>query len=268
LLAKVIHYNSYMAHYIYRVTFPGMPWYYYGVHTDNGKPYYGSPTTHKWVWETYECEVTILFWYETRKEAEDAEKRVIMYCLNDPLCLNEACGGQPSDEARRRGGVKGGENRPLEVKRANGKKSQEVHKSQGTGVYDPEHQKKAAQRSAEVYGGFRSLPSDERMSNSVRANEIQKEKGTGRYNSEHQRRIAQMPKSKEGTQKLIESGRQNKGKTFWNNGKITTRAKECPGEGWVVGQLHKWWTNGTEETKSVESPGPDWERGRVKSSKK
>jgi hypothetical protein len=257
-----------MKHYTYRVTFPGMPWYYYGVHTDNGKPYYGSPSTHKRVWEMYECEVTILFWYETREEAEDAEKRIIRHCLNDPLCLNEACGGQPSNEARRIGAVRGGKNQPTEVKRANGKKSQEIHKKQGTGVYDPEHQKKAAQRSAEVYGGFRSLTSNERSANSVRANEIQKERGTGRYDSDSQRKIALIPKSKEAAQKLSDAGKQNKGKIFWNNGKTVTRAKECPGEGWVKGQLHKWWTNGSEEKKSIETPGSGWKRGRVKSNKK
>ena len=162
----------------------------------------------------------------------------------------------------------GGRNQPKEVKRENGLKSQETHKRQGTGVYDPEQQKRAAARSAEVYGGFRSLPPEERVANSIRANEIQKRKKVGRFNSEHQRRIAQLPRSEEGKQNLIEAGKQNKGKIFWNNGKITTRARECPGEGWVKGQLKKWWTNGLEETKSIESPGAGWERGRVKPRKK
>ena len=268
LLLIDLCYTLSMKHYIYRVTFPDMPWYYYGVHTDNGKPYYGSPTTHKWIWGMYESEVTILFWYETRSEAEEIEKRIIRHYLNDPLCLNEACGGQPSDEARRRGGSKGGRNQPKEVKKENGLKSQETHKLQGTGVYDPGHQKMAAARSAEAYGGFRSLPINERVANSIRANDIQRRNKTGRFNSGQQRRIALLPRSKEGKQNLIEAGKQNKGKKFWNNGKTTTRARECPGEGWVKGQLHKWWTNGLEETKSIERPGAGWERGRVKLNKK
>lgn len=257
-----------MKHYIYRVTFPGLPWYYYGVHTDNGKPYYGSPTTHKWIWEMYECKVTILFWYETRKEAEEAEKRIIKHYLNDPLCLNEACGGQPSDEARRRGGILGGKNQPKEVKRQNGLKSQEVHKTQGTSVYDIEHQKRAAARSAEVYGGFRSLPSEKRVAISTKANEVQREKGTGRHDSELQRRIALMPRSEEAKRNQREAGRKGKGKVCWNNGVTTVKAKECPGEGWERGNLHKWWTNGEEETKSIKCPRSGWERGRVKPNKK
>jgi hypothetical protein len=92
-----------LKHYTYKISFPGLPWFYFGVHTDNGKPYYGSPCTHKWVWETYECEIQILEWFATRGEAEEVERRLIRPFLNHPDCLNEACGGQPSGEARRKG---------------------------------------------------------------------------------------------------------------------------------------------------------------------
>lgn len=80
-----------------------MSWFYYGVHTDNGKPYFGSPKTHKWRWDFYEHEATILEWFDTREEADAVEKRIIAYFLDDPNCLNECAGGKFSLEALRRG---------------------------------------------------------------------------------------------------------------------------------------------------------------------
>lgn len=80
-----------------------MPWFYYGVHTENGRPYYGSPKTHKWRWEFYEHEVTILQWFETREEADSIEKRIIAFFLDNPNCLNECAGGKFSLESLRRG---------------------------------------------------------------------------------------------------------------------------------------------------------------------
>jgi len=89
--------------YTYRVTFPGFPWFYYGVHRDNGKPYFGSPVTHKWVWDFYECEVQILEWFNSWEEALAIEQRLIRPFLDDPNCLNEHCGGNLSPAACRRG---------------------------------------------------------------------------------------------------------------------------------------------------------------------
>ena len=82
-----------------------MPWFYYGVHTDNGKPYFGSPKTHKWRWDFYEHEITILQWFESREEADVVEKRIISHFLNDPNCLNECSGGKFSLESLRRGAL-------------------------------------------------------------------------------------------------------------------------------------------------------------------
>jgi hypothetical protein len=92
-----------LKHYTYKITFPGMPWYYWGVHTDNGKPYYGSPTTHKWLWKFYDFEVQILEWFETRKEAEAVEDRLIKNTWDDPNCLNEHYGGHFSQIGRLKG---------------------------------------------------------------------------------------------------------------------------------------------------------------------
>lgn len=250
--------------YTYKVTFPGLPWFYWGYHKKSDKPYYGSPSTHKWIWDFYDCEVQILEWFETREEALSVEQRIIRPFLDNPFCLNEACGGQPSEEARRRGGKIGGKNQPTGVKRNNGRKSQETHKRNGTGVYDVEHQRRAAKVSAETYGGFRALSGEERIENSKRANDIQKEKGLGRFSSDFQRELALRPKSPEAMERIKEGGRIGKGKRFWNNGEVCVKALECPGDGWVPGQLHKWWNNGVKEMKSVECPGEGWKLGRVK----
>jgi hypothetical protein len=92
-----------MKHYVYKITFPGMPWFYYGVHTENGRPYFGSPKTHKWRWDFYEHEITILQWFESREEADAVEGRIIAHFLNDPDCLNECAGGKFSLDSLRRG---------------------------------------------------------------------------------------------------------------------------------------------------------------------
>ena len=108
-----------LRHYTYKVTFPGMPWFYFGVHTDNGKPYFGSPKTHAWRWKMYENEIQILEWFETRKEAETVENRLISHFINDPNCLNEHWGGGFSTEACRKGAL----NRPLTSFSEMGKKT-------------------------------------------------------------------------------------------------------------------------------------------------
>ena len=71
------------------------------------------------------------------------------------------------------------------------------------------------------------------------------------------------------------------GLTWWNNGEVQTRVKDCPGEGWVKGRLDcpkmrnklkerykdnppLWWNNGLVNTRSSECPGEEWTRGKAK----
>jgi hypothetical protein len=105
-------------HYTYKVTFPGMPWYYFGVHTENGKLYFGSPKTHKWIWKIYEHEIQILEWFDDRREAEKVEDRIIAHFIRDQNCLNEHYGGFFSEDCRRKGRKK--------------------QKEMGVGVYSPD----------------------------------------------------------------------------------------------------------------------------------
>jgi hypothetical protein len=92
-----------MIHFTYKITFPGMPWFYYGVHTKTGKPYFGSPKTHAWRWKMYDHEIQILEWFEDRREAELVEDRIIKHFIDEPNCLNEHYGGYFPEESRKIG---------------------------------------------------------------------------------------------------------------------------------------------------------------------
>jgi len=144
-----------LKHYTYKITFPGMPWFYWGVHTDNGKPYFGSPCTHKWIWDFYECEIQILEWFETRAEAEKAEDRLIEWFWNDPNCLNEHYGSHFSQEGRIRGvqtqqeagmGIFG-EYQPWRAEAS--VKAVEKMRNEGTGLFDIEVKRKGGKASGE-----------------------------------------------------------------------------------------------------------------------
>jgi hypothetical protein len=103
--------------YTYKITFEETRHYYYGVHKEKkfGEEYWGSPVTHKWMWEFYTPQKQVLelfdFSDEGYTEADKVEKRLIRPVYNtDPLCLNENCGGRVSLEAARKNGLKCKEN--------------------------------------------------------------------------------------------------------------------------------------------------------------
>ena len=94
-----------MRYYTYKITFEDLPCYfYYGTHKDNGKPYYGSPTTWKRLWKIFEPEVQILQWYETTEEAYAAEESIIRATWDSKYSLNEHVGGRFSEESCRKNG--------------------------------------------------------------------------------------------------------------------------------------------------------------------
>jgi hypothetical protein len=116
--------------YTYKITFEEVPYWYWGVHKERkfGEMYLGSPITHKWMWEFYTPKIQILEFFpytdEGWKEANLVEKRLIKPDLNNPLCLNENCGGYISlsgcSEGGKIGGKKGAE-KTNEEKDENGK---------------------------------------------------------------------------------------------------------------------------------------------------
>jgi hypothetical protein len=156
-------------HYTYKVTFPGMPWYYFGVHTENGKLYYGSPKTHKWIWKFYELEIQILEWFDDRKEAERVEDRLIKFFINDPDCLNEHYGsvfsrkaalngvkkqvesGRVAEMGRRQGKLNVESGHLARVsstvdRSAMGKAGAEINRKNKTGMFHPDFQPEMVRR--------------------------------------------------------------------------------------------------------------------------
>lgn len=85
--------------YTYKITFPSQGWWYWGVHKEKkaGEVYNGSPKIHAEKWDWFEFEKQILEYHETYEEAREAEIRLIKPDLNNPMCLNEGCGGVMSD---------------------------------------------------------------------------------------------------------------------------------------------------------------------------
>ena len=98
--------------YTYKITFEEVPYWYWGVHKERkfGELYLGSPKTHAWVWEFYTPKIQILEVFEYSEEgwylAQTVEKRLIRPDLNNPLCLNESCGGRVSRDSCSKGGKK------------------------------------------------------------------------------------------------------------------------------------------------------------------
>jgi hypothetical protein len=86
--------------YTYKITFEEVFYYYYGVKKERyfNEEYWGSPITHKWIWDFYTPKKQILeiFDYTDKGwiEAQEVEKKLIKPFYNiDEWCLNENVGG-------------------------------------------------------------------------------------------------------------------------------------------------------------------------------
>lgn len=95
--------------YTYKITFDEAPYYYYGVHKEKAfnEKYWGSPITHKWIWDFYTPKKQILELFEYSDEgwlnANLVEDRLIKpFYQNDKWCLNESCGGSISLKVRKK----------------------------------------------------------------------------------------------------------------------------------------------------------------------
>jgi hypothetical protein len=129
--------------YIYKINFVD-GYYYIGKRLLKGDDpltdgYYGTPITHKEKWST------TMFWKEIIEEYDDwiecskKEIELIRPVLNDPMCLNENCGGYSSLEVLKRNGKRSGTIQKLEVKRANGCKARD----QKLGMFSMSPEKRA-----------------------------------------------------------------------------------------------------------------------------
>lgn len=150
--------------YTYKITFEEVPYYYYGSHKEKryDEYYMGSPVTNKWCWELYTPKKQILEIFNTRKEANIIENRLIKPVLDDPNCLNENCGGIISSDMCRKGietQIKnkiGLHSRNKERMIEGGNKGRETQKRLKLGIYglDPvvrkENGKKLGKRNVET----------------------------------------------------------------------------------------------------------------------
>jgi hypothetical protein len=144
--------------YTYRVTFEEVPYWYWGVHKEKrfGEIYLGSPVTHQWMWEFYTPEIQILEFFEDWEEALRIEKSLIKPDLNNPLCLNEHCGGYLSIESCKKGGSKAVElglgpfGRTPEEWAEDSRKGARKTKELGVGIHAPGVSSKAGKKGAET----------------------------------------------------------------------------------------------------------------------
>jgi hypothetical protein len=98
--------------YTYKITFEGVPYYYYGSKKEKyyNQEYWGSPKTNKWCWQFYNPKKQILEFFdytdEGYEECRKVEDRLIKPVLNDKWCLNERYGGAYSLNVMRKNGLK------------------------------------------------------------------------------------------------------------------------------------------------------------------
>lgn len=94
--------------YTYKITFPSQGWWYWGVHKERryGEEYWGSPKAHAEKWKWFKFEKQILECFDSYEEARRVEIRLIRADLNNPMCLNEGCGGHISDTYQSKGILK------------------------------------------------------------------------------------------------------------------------------------------------------------------
>lgn len=151
--------------YLYKVTFEEVPNWYWGIHKEKrfGETYLGSPKTHKWVWDFYTPEIQILQLFPYNEEgwleAHNVEERVIKPDLNNPLCLNEACGAKVSLAACSLGGKR----ISLQQQSENGKKGAAILNSEKDEKGRSINALKGAMKAIEMGVGLAFLTMEQRV---------------------------------------------------------------------------------------------------------
>jgi hypothetical protein len=200
--------------YTYKITFEEVPYYYYGVKKEKyfNQEYWGTPITHKWVWDFYTPKKQILqvfpFTDEGWIEAQEVEKRLIRPVYNtDKWCLNESCGGKFSLETSRENGKKYGPKNGKKIKelgigihgrtkeqmsengKKSGKKGGKKAYEMGIGIHGRnEEQRKIDAKKGGERGGKKTyetkvgcfrLSQEQKRENSKKGGTITKELGVG-----------------------------------------------------------------------------------------
>jgi hypothetical protein len=137
-----------MRHYVYKITFEGTRYYYWGIHTEKtqGEEYWGSPGRNKWVWDFYYPEKQILQICESREKAYKVESRLIEWSKNDPLCLN----------------VYRTFDIPVEDKRRGSLRARAIDKINGERFFNPEWQREQGKK------GSKAQPREVKVNNGLR----------------------------------------------------------------------------------------------------
>jgi len=138
--------------YTYKITFPYQGWWYWGVHEEKkyGEFYMGSPSTHKEKWKFFYHEKQILEIFDSVEKAYAVERRLIKSDLDNPMCLNENCGGYPSFAARSKGGKNAAFFKDPEVRKKAHEKSLKTRREQELGFHNREVQAELGRRAAKV----------------------------------------------------------------------------------------------------------------------
>lgn len=160
--------------YVYKITFIEVPYYYYGLHKEKyfNEEYWGSPVTHKWVWNFYTPEKQILQFFDFTDdgwiEAQEIERRLIKPVYNkDKWCLNEHCGGNFS----------------LNIRRKNGEKIAKIHKELEIGLYGltTSQRKENSKRMVKQKRGCHKLSKEDRVIRAKKRAKIDLENNRGIY---------------------------------------------------------------------------------------
>ena len=151
--------------YTYKITFPSQGWWYWGVHKERryGEEYWGSPKAHAEKWKWFEFEKQILEFFDSYEEARKVEIRLIKPDLNNPLCLNESCGGEFSD-SRLRGPMS--EETKQKISRAskgkkNGPHSEETRRKIGKASKGRKPSEETRRKMSEAHMGKKRPPRSE-----------------------------------------------------------------------------------------------------------
>lgn len=184
--------------YTYKVTFPHQGWWYWGWHKERefGENYSGTPVAHKQKWENFEWEVQILECFDCEIEAQRVEKRLISPDLNNPLCLNEHCGGLLSVDSCRKGGEAGG---------------WKESKKEKKGLWSPEHKGSGWRKLQELGLGIHAPGVSSLGGKMSSSGKIQAQKGLGCHKPEIRSRAGKKGSSSTNSQvwKCLITGRES-----------------------------------------------------------
>lgn len=215
---------------------------------------------------------------------------------NGGKCLNLMAGGLHigiSNETREKIKIK---LKDPEIKEKMKNSMKKIRKDPNAYINSKEYRnnlKKGINNSKKFKNAMKSLERSEKISKSLKGKKFSDERKkhikNGILNSNKKKLVMQSKEYKEKISKINKIScnkpetkekmkNSRKDKLWWNNGVIQTMSKECPGEGWIRGILHKesfkgknngmynkkWYNNGIISKVFLEEEVPlGWKKGRI-----